>query len=104
MLHAGVPVDSEYDNSSTALQHAAMKNRSNVTKLLLNSGAAINKRSGIDRSTALHKAVSNNSTDVVKILLKGRASTDIKDRHGRKPIYYARHQKNEAAVRLLERH
>ena len=104
MLHAGVPVDSEYGGCATALQHATMKNRSNVTKLLLNSGADINKRSGNDHTTALHKAVSKNSTDVVKVLLKHRASTNIKDRHGRKPIYYARHQKNEAAVRLLERH
>ena len=104
MLDVGVPVDSEHRKIGTALRCAAMRNRTDVTILLLDRGADVNKRGGWDQSTALHMAAWYNSTDVIELLLKHGASTNIKDRDGSTPIDIARAKNNEAAVRLLERH
>ena len=104
MLDVGVPVDSEDEIGVTALQCAAIKNRTDATQLLLRRGADVNKRSGLHHQTALHKAASNNSTGVIEVLLKHGASTKIEDRFGDTPIDLARSKNNEAAVRLLERH
>ena len=104
MLDAGVPVDTEGLFLGTALQCAAMKNRTDVPQLLLNRGADVNKRSGFAHSTALHWAAFHNNTDVIEVLLKHGALINIEDRFGRTPIDEARAENNEAAVRLLERH
>ena len=104
MLDVGVPVDSEDWLGWTALRCAAWMNRTDVTQLLLNRGADVNKRSGSSHLTALHMAAYFNSTDVIEVLLKHDPLTNIKDRYGGTPIDYARGQNNEAAVRLLERH
>ena len=104
MLDVGVPVDSENKLGMTALQWAAVKNRTDVTELLLSRGADVNKRSGDYHDTALHMAAFRNNTDVIEVLLKHGASTNIKNRRGFIPIDYARHENNKAAVRLLERH
>ena len=104
MLDVGVPVDSEDGVGLTALQWAAWKNSTDVTELLLSRGADVNKRSGDVHLTALHQAALYNSTDVIEVLLKHGASTNITDRYGNTPIDLARHENNEAAVRLLERH
>ena len=99
-----MPVDSEHPKVGTARRCAAMENRTDVTLLLLDRGADVNKRSGWDQSTALHMAAWYNSTDVIEVLLKHGASTNIKDCEGSTPIDYALAKNNEAAVRLLERH
>ena len=99
MLDVGVPVDSVYEGGCTALQCAAMYNKTDVTKLLLSRGADVNKQSGRHRQTALHKAALSNSTDVIEVLLKHDASTNIKDRLGHTPIDLARSKNNQAAVR-----
>ena len=104
LLDNGMPVDREYAFFGTVLICAAMKNRTDVTLLLLDRGADVNKRSGVFQSTALHEAARYNSTDVIKVLLKHSASTNIKNRLGSKPIDVARANNNEAAVRLLEWH
>ena len=104
MLDVGVSVDSEHPKVGTALRCAAMENRTDVTLLLLDRGADVNKRSGWDQSTALHMAAWYNSTDVIEVLLKYGASTNIKDCEGSTPIDYGLAKNNEAAVRLLERH
>ena len=104
MLDVGVPADSEDEFGWAALERAAWKNRTDVTELLLSRGADVNKRSGDVHLTALHQAALYNSTDVIEVLLKHGASTNITDRYGNTPIDLARHENNEAAVRLLERH
>ena len=104
MLDAGVPVDSVYKGGCTALQCAAMYNRTDVTKLLLSRGADVDKQSGDDQSTALHKAALYERTDVIKVLLKHGASKDIKNRNGNTPIDDARGRYNKIAVSLLKQH
>ena len=104
LLDVGMPVDSGCGFVGTALNHAAMKNRTDVTLLLLDRGANVNARSGLSQSTALHEAVVWNSTDVIEVLLKHGASTNRKDYEGSTPIDLARARNKEAAVRLLERH
>ena len=79
------------------------KNRTDVTELLLSRGADLNKRSGDIHSTALHVAARFNSTDAIEVLLMHGASTNIKDRKGKRPIDDARCNNSKAAVRLLER-
>ena len=71
MLDDGVPVDSEELIFGTALNCAALNNRTDVTILLLDRGADVNKRSRYLQSTALHIAAEyHNRTYVIEILLK----------------------------------
>ena len=103
LLDIGVPIDSVDVLGYTALRRAAINNRTNVTIVLCNREADVNKRSG-DQSTALHEAALNNSTDVIEVLLKYGASTNIENRYGDTPIDVARRENHDAAVRLLVRH
>ena len=104
MLDVGVPFDIDVGFRSTALKCAAIMNRTDVTQLLLDKGADVDKRSGFDHSAALHMAVRYDNTDITEVLLKHGASTNIKDHDGNTPIDYAPAYNNEAEVRLLEQH
>ena len=104
MLNDGVPVDNVDGVGTTALRCAAYKNRTDVTRILLQRGADVNKRSGWYLETALHTAVRLNNTDVIEVLLKHGASTKIKNRDSRTPFDLARDQNNKETVRLLKRH
>ena len=76
MLDLGVPVDIDVGFGSTAVKFAAIMNRTDVTQLLLDKGADVDKRSGFDHSAALHMAVRYGNTGVTKVLLKHGASTN----------------------------
>ena len=104
ILDAGAPFDIVDRIGNTVLNRAAEINRTDVTKLLLNRGAEVNKRSGFGQHTALHSPAFYNNTDVIEVPLKHGSSTNIKDRHGRTPIDIARRKDNEVALRLLEWH
>ena len=104
ILDAGAPFDIVDRIGNTVFNRAAEINRTDVTKLLLNRGADVNKRSGFDQHRALHSPAFYNNTDVIEVPLKHGSSTHLKDRHGRTPIDNARRRNNEVALRLLERH
>src|SRR5580704_4470117 len=50
----------------------------------------------VDGSTALHWAVENDDADAVEMLLRSGAITDVQDRYGLTPLYYASSNGNAA--------
>ena len=102
MVEAGMPVDITGEYGWTALITAAMKNRTDVVRCLLDKGADVNKQ---DRGwTALHLACYKNYTDVMRLLLAYGARKDIQDKHGMTPIDRARSLNHKEAVDLLEQY
>ena len=104
MLESGMPVDIVDKYGRTVLMTAAIYNRTDVFRCLVEKGANVNKRSRYTGSTALHIASYKNNTDVIKILLQYGARTDIKDKYGRTPIDVARGRNYKEAVDLLQQH
>ena len=102
MVEAGMPVDITDGVGWTALIRAAMNNRTDVVRCLLDKGADVNKQTR--GWTALHFASYNNYTDVMRMLLQHGAIKDIKDEFGRTPIDQARSRNYKEAVDLLEQY
>ena len=102
LLDEGVPVDIEDGDGRTALNYAAMRNRTDVMHELLESGADVNKRDRDNGKTALHYSVWHNKPDAIWLLLRNGASTTIKDKRGRIPINCAREENSQEAVLLLQ--
>ena len=96
-----MPIDCIGEYDQTALLIAALNNRTDVIRLLLQNGADVNKR---DRSgvTPVHHAAVGNNTEALAMLIKHEASINITNNYGEKPIDTARRLKREAAVRMLE--
>ena len=91
LLEEGVPVDCSYDRTydRTALFYAALNNRTDVIRLLLQNGANANNRD-LDGNTPVHHAAMYNSTEAIAVLMEYEASIDIKNNKGEKPIDVAR--------------
>ena len=102
MLDGGMPFDSVDWYGRTALQSAAMYNRTDVMHELLQRKADVNKRNRYDGLTALHWSAMNDRTDAIRLLLENGASTTIKDKKGRTPIDFAREYNDQEAVLLLQ--
>ena len=103
MVEAGMPVDITDGVGWTALIRAAMNNRTDVVRCLLDKGADVNKQHP-EAMAMLHFANIMNRTDAMRMLLEHRARKDIKDEHGATPIDNARWRNNKEAVDLLEQY
>ena len=103
MVVAGMPVDIDDGDDSTALATAAFNIQTDVVRYLLNNSANVNKQ---DRWgwAALHWASFMNYTKVMRILLQHGARKDIKNVVGRTPIDSARLSNKKEAVDLLEQY
>ena len=97
MVVAGMPVDIDDGYGWTALGRAAIHNRTDVVRYLLNNGANVNKQDILGKA-ALHWVSVMNYTDVMRILLQHGARKDIKDDDGRTPIDVARWFNSKEAV------
>ena len=64
---------------------AAMNNRTEVARLLLDRGAGIDRQVGWYQTTALHHAVSSESTETVRLLLDRGADVTIRSRNHHLP-------------------
>ena len=100
MLKEGVPVDCIDEYNQTALFLAALYNKTDVIRLLLQNGADVNKRCW--GFTSVHQAARMNHTEVIAMLIEYGASINITSNYGDTPIDLARRWKSEAAVRMLE--
>ena len=105
MVEAGMPVDITDGYGWTALitAAAAINNRTDVVRCLLDKGADVNKQNR-EGWTALRVASINNQTDVMWMLLQHGARKDIKDEDGRTPIDHARFWNHKEAVDLLKQY
>ena len=64
---------------------AAMNDRAEVARLLLDRGAGIDRQVGWYQTTALHHAVSSESTETVRLLLERGADVSIRSRNHHLP-------------------
>ena len=108
MLESGIPIDISDVSGCTALMNAAICNKTDVIRCLIEKGANVNQQDGAGSSpslwTALHWASIKNHTEVIKILLQHGAWTDIKCSTYLTPIDYARKNNHKEAVDLLQQH
>ncbi len=72
-----------------ALDLAAKHGHAKIALLLLDEGSEINKQNPKTGDTALHLAAIANKQVLVFLLIKGGANVDIRNKDGKKPIYYA---------------
>ena len=76
---------------------AALRNRTDIIRLLLQNGANVNKQNRLG-----YRAAVNNNPEAIALLVKHGASMNITNNDGYKPIDVARWNNNEATVRMLE--
>ena len=86
-LQNGTDINAEGNKGLTPLHYAARGNYTEVAKLLIDSGADVNKKC-IDW-TPLHTGALNGNAETVKMLLDNGADVNAKDKHGRTPLYLA---------------
>lgn len=103
MLHDGVPVDGTYGYGHKALREAAINNRADVARVLLQEGADVNKLSR-GGETVLHIASRNNSTNVIRELMQHGASAIVKNNFGKTPMDIARVWNREEAISIMEQY
>ena len=104
MLHDRMPVDSVDEFGFMALMRAAIYNRTDVIRALLQRGADVNRQSDVDGSTAIHMAAFNNSIDVIRILMQHEAAAKVENNYGRTPVGLARMWNYEEAVRIMKQY
>ncbi|HEY5871262.1 MAG TPA: ankyrin repeat domain-containing protein [Candidatus Tectomicrobia bacterium] len=90
---------------ATPLSYALLGPDPVLVEALLNKGASVKERYGLDKATPLMWAAQNTSEDVVKILLSHGASVKDVDSDGMTALHYAFKNKSKKAkldiVRLL---
>ena len=86
-LGSGASINETW-GTNLPLYYAAGKNQVEAVRFLLTSGADINGRSGVAQRSALHEAALRGHFDVVRMLVEARASINIRNTHGRSPLYY----------------
>ena len=102
LLDEGMLIDSVGEFGWTELQRAAMTNQTDVIHELLGRGANVNKHCDCLGLTAIHLSAPNNKTDVTHLLFQYRASTNITDDKGKKPIDSACGKNQEEGVFLVQ--
>lgn len=87
----------------TPLHRAAGTKKSEMTQLLIDRGADVNKKSK-DGTTPLHWAVDNTDPRPVVILCENGADLSIKSKDGLTPINRARRNSFDNIVRVLQQY
>lgn len=108
LLRAGADPD-EKSLGSPPLYEAIIQENIDIARLLLSYGANVNARNTAIRTqgeasnkwTPLHYAVYQENKEMVRLLIDYNADINIKDRWGKKPIYYARKNRNIEIEELL---
>ncbi|XP_060521932.1 ankyrin repeat domain-containing protein 27-like isoform X2 [Cylas formicarius] len=89
-------------NGHTALHAAAKFGRTEILRILLDSGALPNLKTYRTSSTPLHLAVLTQQTQIIRELLKcGTCAVDPQDAKGNTPLYYACLKNDVRIVELL---
>lgn len=93
-------INSKDRDGRTALMKAALFNKPDDIKALLEKGADPNIQDD-DGRTALMLAVVSESVEGVKFLLASKADVTIKDRNGKTALTYANELNNKSIIRLI---
>jgi hypothetical protein len=93
----------EYINafSTTPLKIAATTGDTNLTQLLLEHGANINKISGSLQRTPLIVSILNDNTDIASVLLENGTDVNIADSEGRTALHCSIYKKNNVITDAL---
>ena len=84
----------------TLLINAAIYNRLDIVKLLIQRGASIHTQDNIG-NTALHAAVLGDNIDVVRFLLENGANINEKNNFGNTPIWVAKPTQSKELFQVL---
>ncbi|CEL08510.1 hypothetical protein ASPCAL11659 [Aspergillus calidoustus] len=100
LIAAGAPVTHESTGQSPPLSWAMYKNKSEIAKILLDSGASLDIN--IDRGTPLWWAASHGYTEMARLILAHGAPVDYVDRGERALWVAAKNGYTETVALLLE--
>jgi len=88
-LGADVNAKDPYANM-TPLMMAAYDGYTEIAKLLIEKGAEVNAKGGVDMDmTPLIYAASQDRVDMVKLLLENGANVNVKTKYGWTPLFFA---------------
>ena len=103
MLGHVTSIDSITNNGSTALMIAAVNDKLQAVKYLLEKGADPSLKDSDERSL-LHWASFGGNTAVIEKILSYAVDIESRDNHGSTPLMFAqRHGKTEAVAYLLSK-
>lgn len=85
----------------TLIDRAVILNNYLGLRVLLKNGILVNRPTGFFAQTPLYRAVMKNDINMVSILLKHGALSEVMDKEGKTPIYYA--QYNSEIENLLKK-
>jgi len=92
-------------NGLTPLQYAVKKDNFEISKILLDNLALVEKTGGEHQQTSLHLAIeSGSSIAIVELLLRNGKAVNIKDSRGNTPLHYAAYHGRISVIRELLRH
>ena len=103
LLEAGADVSAlDPGMKATALHAAAYAGRTGAARLLIAHKVEINRQGPYNGYTALHDAIWQGHLDTARVIIEAGADLTIKSNGGQTPIEFARKQKLDALVTLME--
>jgi len=99
---ADVNEKADIDGRETMLTSAIKTSTMEIVKLLLDSGADVNKTDFFGR-TAAHLAIGG-KTDLIELLLRYEPDLTIKDKDGDTPLDLARKSKHKKFIEIIEKY
>lgn len=102
LLQGGASADIQTKGGWPSLQMAIFRGREKAVAMLADSGLDLNAPSG--EIVPLHYAASEGRETIVEILIAKGADVDLRDRHGRTPLYWARRGGHDDIADLLRQH
>ena len=104
LLDSGADINAVSKNKlvATPLQGAAVMQRVDLARLLLDRGAKVNSR-GEGGASPLHEAAGNGQIELAKLLLEHGADVNAKDDEGKTPLTIAMEYKQPEVADLLRK-
>ncbi|KAL8776403.1 MAG: hypothetical protein Q9203_003400 [Teloschistes exilis] len=128
LLNRKANIDTHHSDDKAPLRYAVERSYTDLVELLLEKGADVEAPAGEnktplhyafaqgytalvgllsagDNKTPLHYAAEkNSSSDIMRLLLRAGVRTDVRDRQGRTPLYYAVQRNRDDMARPLLDH
>ncbi|XP_053375540.1 uncharacterized protein LOC123563868 [Mercenaria mercenaria] len=101
LINHGVDIEYRNSNNMTAFEKAILYKRPDVCKILLESGAPVNYKTGKFKRTPLHINADVGGKNITELLLQHGASVNARDYRGHYPIQCAAIRGNKHIVDTL---